>query len=110
MLDADLAAEQELQRQQTEAQIARLQQPQGQIAERSSARDEEVRRLKRWAKGKKAPDVDAFHSHLLEREEKMAALGIPNNPKFGEFGEFGEVASGEDAPFPASDAGWSHYP
>jgi HK97 family phage portal protein len=99
MLDADLAAEQELQRQQTEAQIARLNAPQqGQIAERSSARDEEVRRLKRWAKGKKSPDVDAFHSHVLEREEKMLALGIQ------------EDAGAEDAPFPASDTQWSHYP
>jgi HK97 family phage portal protein len=99
MLDADLAAEQELQRQQTEAQIARLNAPaQGQLPERSSAsRDDEVRRLKRWAKGKKSPDVDAFHSHILEREEKLIALGM-------------EDAGAEDAPFPASDTNWSHYP
>jgi HK97 family phage portal protein len=106
MLDADLAAEQELQRQQTEAQIARLNAgPQAQLPERSSARDDEVRRLKRWAKGKKAPDVDAFHSHILERDEKMLALGIQACPDAR-----GEDAGAEDAPFPASDTQWSHYP
>jgi HK97 family phage portal protein len=115
MLDADLAQEQELQRQQAEAQIARLnappqQQQQGQLPERSSAagRDEEVRRLKRWAKGKKSPDVDAFHSHLLDRDEKMAALGM-------------EGLDEVDAPFPGTDdtrraslrgidSGWGNYP
>lgn len=108
MLDADLAAEQELQRQQAEAQIARLnappQQQQGQLPERAqgapaaNARDEEVRRLQKWATGKKAPDVDRFKSSILGREEKMLALGIQ------------EDAGAEDAPFPATDSGWSHYP
>ena len=95
MLDADLAAEQELQRQQTEAQIARLNAPQQQqqLTDQSSASSDqakhldEIRRLKRWAKGKKSPDVDLFHSHVLDREEKLLALGI-------------EVADSEDAPFP----------
>jgi HK97 family phage portal protein len=96
MLDADLAQEQELQRQQAEAQIARLNAPQqGQLPERSSAnREDEVRRLKRWAKGKKEPDVLRFHSDILSFTEKISALQ-------------GD-ADGDDAPFPV--AGWSHYP
>jgi hypothetical protein len=49
---------------------------------------DEVRRLKRWAKGKRAPDVDKFDSSILDRDEKMAALDLV------------EDAAGEDAPFP----------
>lgn len=102
MLDADIAAEQELQRMQSEATIARLNappQPQPpQLADRAATdivgkRLEEIERLKRWAKGKNAGDVDRFNSSLLSRDEKIAILG---------------VANGEDAPFPV--AGWEHYP
>jgi HK97 family phage portal protein len=102
MLDEQLAQEQELQRQQAEAQVARLvhgsatlttgpRQLTGPTAAQeredpsAGLRASEVRRLKRWAKGKKAPDVDKFDSALLSRDQKIAAL---------------EVASGEDAPFP----------
>jgi len=107
MLDADLAQEQELQRQQAEAQIARLnappqQQQPAQITDKSSAdqakRLEEIRQLKRWAKGKRAPDVDMFHSHILDHDEKMAALGLQ------------EDEGAADATFQPGDTGWSHYP
>jgi hypothetical protein len=67
------------------------------LPERSSARDakeDEVRRLKRWAKGKKEPDVLRFHSDILSTAEKIAALG--------------EDAGAEDAPFQVTQ--WSHYP
>src|SRR4030095_9104649 len=81
-LDADLAAEQELQRQQAEAQIARLAEPRqltGPTAnEQSPAQDQqrasEIRKLQRWAKGKKAPDVDKFDSAILSHEEKLMIL------------------------------------
>lgn len=36
----------------------------------------ELRRLRRWAKGKRAPDVDKFDSDVLSRADKMAALGL----------------------------------
>jgi hypothetical protein len=125
MLDQDLAQEQELQRQQAEAQIARLQAPpQAQLPERSSAtgRDEEVRRLKRWAKGKKEPDVLRFHSDILSTAEKIAALGDASPLEPGDASPFevlsrggdgdktskSEVADGEDAPFPVTR--WEHYP
>jgi HK97 family phage portal protein len=109
MLDADIAAEQELQRMQSEATIARLNAPPqvvqpAQITDQSSAaanqqkRLDEERRLLRWAKGKKSPDVDRFDSAILSREEKMLALGIEGD------------ADGEDAPFPDHVAGWSNYP
>jgi HK97 family phage portal protein len=87
MLDEQLAQEQELQRAQAEAQVARLTQPRQITGPVADERDEEVRRLKRWAKGKKAPDVDKFASSILERSDKLIALGL-------------EDAAGEDAPFP----------
>jgi hypothetical protein len=89
MLDQDLQAEQELERQQAEAQMARLAQPRQLTGPtQDEARAEEVRRLKRWAKGKKSPDVDKFDSAILDRADKMSALGIQ------------EDAGAEDAPFP----------
>lgn len=36
----------------------------------------ELRRLRRWAKGKRQPDVDKFDSDVLSRADKMAALGL----------------------------------
>ena len=36
---------------------------------------EEVRKLRRWAKGKLAPDVTKFHSVLLSDTQKRSALG-----------------------------------
>jgi HK97 family phage portal protein len=100
MLDADLAQEQELQRAQAEAQIARLNAPpQPQPPQLIDQTAEEVRRLQRWAKGKKTPNVDAFHSHILDHDEKMAALGLQGD------------AGAADAPFPVDLAhGWEHYP
>lgn len=89
MLDEEMQLDRERADAQAEAQLVRLQQPRqltGPVNE-DAQRDEEIRRLKRWAKGKKAPDVDHFHSHILDREEKMTLLGI-------------EVADGEDATFP----------
>jgi HK97 family phage portal protein len=93
MLDEEMQIERERADAQAQAQIARLEQPRqltGPVDDRAQ-RDEEVRRLKRWAKGKKAPDVDHFHSHLLDRAEKLAAIGAAS--------EY-EVAGGEDATFP----------
>jgi len=37
--------------------------------------DEEVRKLRRWAKGKAAPDVTKFVSLILSDDDKRAALG-----------------------------------
>jgi HK97 family phage portal protein len=91
MLDEQMQEEQELQRAQAEAQVARLTAPR-QITGPVAERDEEVRRLKRWAKGKKTPDVDRFDSAILDRDEKLDALG---------------VAAGEDAPFPLT---FDNYP
>jgi HK97 family phage portal protein len=45
--------------------------PGGKKGEQKSA---EIRKLQRWAKGKKTPDVDRFQSSILSREEKLAAL------------------------------------
>jgi HK97 family phage portal protein len=91
-LDADLEANQQLQREQAQAQIARLAEPRqitgptaNEQPQDNQQRADEVRRLKRWAKGKKAPDVDKFDSQLLSRDEKVAALE--------------EAAVVEDAPF-----------
>jgi len=67
------------------------------LPEQSSANQqkhlEEVRRLKRWATGKKAPDVDRFQSTIFSREEKLIYLGLQ------------EDAGAEDAPFPGSPLG-----
>jgi hypothetical protein len=65
--------------------------PPPQLPDNAAQRDEEVRRLKRWAKGKKAPDVDKFNSDILSREEKLIEVGIV-----------------EDATFPVAD--WGNYP
>jgi hypothetical protein len=103
MLDADIAAAQELQRMQSEATIARLNappEPPQQQLPGPTANDQtaaEIVKLKRWAKGKKSPDVDLFHSHILDRAEKMAALGLQGD------------AVVENAPFPVAH-GWSNYP
>jgi HK97 family phage portal protein len=93
-LDADLLADQQAQQaaQQaaSEATLARLPKPQlmPSIAPPAEeGKSAEIVKLKRWAKGKKSPDVDLFHSHILDREEKMAALGM-------------EDAGAADAPFP----------
>jgi len=103
MLDADIAAAQELARTQAEATIARLnappEPPQQQPAQLTgpTANEQqaaEVVKLRRWAKGKKTPDVDLFYSAILSREAKIAALQ----------GDAGAA----DAPFPVAD--WSNYP
>ena len=88
MLDEELQIERERADAQAEAQMARLQQP-AQLTgpTREQEREEEVRRLKRWAKGKKSPDVDKFDSQLLDREAKLTALNL-------------EDAGADDAPFP----------
>jgi HK97 family phage portal protein len=104
MLDEDLIQQQEMLQAQADAAMATVPKPahspetlQGQASvDNQGKRLEELRRLKRWAKGKKAPDVDLFHSHVLDREEKLLALGLQ------------EDAVVDDAPFPA--AGWKHYP
>lgn len=53
----------------------------------STAKAAELRRLRRWAKGKRDPDVDKFESDVLTRAEKMAALGdeeaATGQPPFG---------------------------
>lgn len=98
-LDEQLAQEQELQRVQAEAQVARLVQPRqitGPVND-ERAREEEVRRLKRWAKGKKTPDVEQFASSILGREEKLAALGM-------------EDGAAVDAPFPLPSVRDMPYP
>jgi len=95
-LDADLVAEQELQQAQAQAQIARLNAPGSGAPSgtglppipgeqttlpstadnlpQSAQRSVEIRKLKAWAKGKRAPDVDKFTSDILSREDKLAVL------------------------------------
>jgi HK97 family phage portal protein len=101
-LDADLAADQAAQQaaQQaaSEATLARLPRPalMPSIAPPAdTGKSAEIVKLKRWAKGKKSPDVDLFHSHLLDRAEKLIALGM-------------EDAGAADAPFPGTP--WVPYP
>jgi HK97 family phage portal protein len=97
MLDEQLAVEQELQRQQAEAQVARLVQPRqlpGPVDEeprevrayRESQRDKEIAQFKVWASKKKATNVDDFRAAYLTRDEKLAL--------------FAEVVKDADAPFP----------
>jgi hypothetical protein len=109
MLDEPLAQEQELQRQQNEAQMARRQPPQpAQLPAPSGyeehQREQEVRRLQRWAKGKKEPDVDRFASRILTREQKVAALVeidmVPSVMVARDLWGEREDAGADDAPFP----------
>jgi HK97 family phage portal protein len=99
-LDEDLAADQAAQQAASEAALARLPKPvtappvNPPAGEAAAGKSAEIRRLQKWAKGKKAPDVDRFQSAILSREEKLEALGD---------------AAGEDARFPVS-AQWGAYP
>ena len=45
-------------------------------SDNEAVRRVELRRLRRWAKGKRQPDVDKFDSDVLSRADKMAALGL----------------------------------
>jgi hypothetical protein len=106
-LDADLLADQQAQQaaQQaaSEATLARLPKPvlmppiapPAEVAGKSA----EIVKLKRWAKGKRSPDVDLFHSHVLDREEKLIALGDMSPVSKGDMSPM-EDAGAADAPFP----------
>jgi HK97 family phage portal protein len=95
MLDQDLLDQQRMLQAQADAQMTHVPKPEHSppvLAEQAqvdnAGKRAEIVKLKRWAKGKKSPDVDLFHSHVLDRAEKIAALGIQ------------EDAGAADAPFP----------
>ena len=56
-------------------------------SDNEAVRRVELRRLRRWAKGKRQPDVDKFNSDVLSRADKMAALGLTDT---------GEAATAHD--------------
>jgi len=84
MLDADLLAQQRMLQAQADAQmthIPKLEHSPATLAEQSSVdaanqqkHFNEEKRLRRWAKGKRSPDVDLFDSAILSRAEKLAVL------------------------------------